>query len=329
MTKILVTVVPVVREGADLRGLHGLDLEPVYADVLDKNAVRAALESKPDAVIHLAQPYSLDESDPDAIIRPAVTGTENVFAAMKDAGVKRVVYTGSNAAVGMADDADKPLDETTFRDSSKLPYIEAKIRGERCAMELAKEHGLDSITVLPVAVFGRWDFKTTPTTQSVYEAVNGKGPLPMALSVTDVRDVGAAHLLALENGKPGERYLIGGDVVLPERVADILEELSGYRPSTKWPPYFVLNLAVTVLGWVKKAPISKDALEDVYGKHFAYDSSKAKRDLGYEPRNAKETLTDALRWGALMRAFKPAVNESLSAKLPPEPEWEAAMKTAR
>lgn len=313
-------VVAMVREGADLRGLHGLDVELRRGDVLDAGAVRAAVEGV-DGVFHLAQPYVLDEDDPDAIIRPGVVGTEHVFGAMKDAGLKRVVYTGSCAAVGLADDLDHPLTEATWRDDGAIPYIEAKIRGERRAMELAQELGLEVMVTLPVGVIGPWDFKRTPSMQPVYDAANGKGPVPMAVCFTDVRDTAAGHRLAWERGTPGERYLVGGVPLPPEDAARVIGELTGKVPASAWPPYPVLRLLVTVMGWFGAAPMSRAALDDVYGKHFAYDCAKARDALGFAPASPRDALREALRWGAFMGELKPKVAARVAEHLPPDPEW--------
>jgi len=276
-------------------------------------------------VFHLAQPYDIGESDPESIIRPSVIGTENVFGAMKDAGLKRVVYAGSCAAVGVTDDPDEPLDETCWREEGAIPYTTAKILGERRAMELAGEHGLDVVVTLPVGVLGGWDFKPTPTMQPAYDAINGKGPMPMAVNHTDVRDVAASHRLAWEKGTPGERYLVGAEALLPEAAAAVVGNITGKAPAHKWPPYGLLSFLATVLGWFGIAPITKTALDDVYGKHFVYDCSKARRELGYAPAPPRVAIEEAMRWGAFVGALKPKVAAKVAAALPPDPTWDGAV----
>ena len=313
-------VVGMVREGADLRGLAGLELELRTGDVLDAASVREAVRGV-DGVFHLAQPYVLDEDDPEAVIRPGVVGTEHVFGAMKEEGIERVVYTSSCAAVGLSEDANAPLDETTFREDGAIPYIEAKIQGERRALALGRELGLEVVVTLPVGVLGPWDFKPTPTMLNAYDTANGKGPLPMAVNFTDVRDVAAAHRLAFERGRAGERYLVGGELMQPAEAVEVIGELTGKTPAATWPPRWILSTLITITGWFGAAPMSKTALDDVYGKHFAYDCQKARDELGFAPRPPADAIREALRWGAFVGALKPAVAAKVRAKLPPDPEW--------
>jgi dihydroflavonol-4-reductase len=317
-------VVPMVRAGADLRGHHGLDLEYRVGDILDADAVRAAVDGV-EAVFHLAQPYNVETTDMDELVRPGVEGTKNVFAAMNDAGIKRVVYTSSVAACGMTDDPARPVTEKDFRESSEVPYSQAKILGERKATELSKEHGMDMVVTLPVGCVGRWDFKPTPTQPPVWDAANGKGPVAFAVNFTDIRDVAAAHRLALEKGTPGERYIVGSDLLLPDEIADAVLELVGTRPATSMPPRFVVSIAISVLGLFGKAPLTHAILNDLYGNHFAYDSSKARTQLGYDPRPPREAIAECLRWGVLLDKLKPGPRERMLASHPLEPEWEAAL----
>jgi len=314
-------VVPMVRKGADLRGLHGLDLEYRYGDILDSDAVRAAVDGV-EAVFHLAQPYDMaPKVTMEDMTRPAIEGTKNVFAAMADAGVKQVVYTSSVASVGVADDVNKPLTETSFNPQSDIPYTQAKIIGERTAMEMASEYGLDIRVTLPGGCIGRWDFKGTPTQEPIWDAVNGKGPAAFGVTFTDIRDVATGHRLALEKGRAGERYLVTADVMTPDETADHLAVYAKKRPGVSLPPKPVLMVAVTVLGWIGMAPITRDVVREVHSKHFSYDGSKARKELGFEPRTPQVALDECLRWGLYFGRLNDGVGEKVRAALPPEAAW--------
>lgn len=295
-------VVALVREGSDVRGLEGLAVTIARGDVLDATSVERAIAGC-DQVFHLAAPYAVWAKRPEDIIEPAVRGTENVLRAAKAAGVKRVVVTGSCNAVGFTTGA--PLDETTMRASAKSPYMRAKLEQERTATRLAKELGLEVVVVLPTTVLGPYDFKKTPTTAPFVDALKGKGPVPFAMNLVDVRDVATGHRLAMERGRPGERYLIGGENVEIDRMAEWIEKHTGKRPAKGLPPPWVLRIVATLMEAASavtgKAPmLTRDVLDDAGGGAPLFDIGKAKRDLGYAPRGGEEVVVATMEWAKKM-----------------------------
>ncbi len=292
-------VTAMVREGADLRGLEGVDVAVVRGDVLDEASL--APVERAELLFHLAAPYAVWAKDPDSIIAPAVRGTENVLRRAR--GARRIVVTGSCNAVGFTRGA--PLDESSWRAHAESPYMRAKLEQERRAFALADELGLDLVTVLPTTVLGPYDYKRTPTTGPFVDLLLGKSPIPFGMNLVDVRDVAQGHRLAAECGRKGERYLLGGDNLDVRGMATLIEELNGKRPGEKMPPPFVLGVVAAVAEAVSrisgKTPmITRALLADVGGGAPLFDISKAKRELGYAPRDAREVLSATIEWAQKM-----------------------------
>lgn len=296
-------VVAFVREGADLRGLDGLDVTLARGDVLDAKTVEPAAVGC-DYVFHTAAPYVTWARDPSTIIEPAVRGTENVLRAAKKGAVKRVVVTGSCNAVGFT--RDKPLDETSWRERATSPYLRAKLEQERRAREIAKELDLDVVTVLPTTVIGPHDYRKTPTTAPFVDAFCGKGPVPFPMNLVDVRDVATGHRLAAEKGRRGERYLLGGDNVDLPTLANLIEKYTGKKPARGLPPAWVLRVvAVGAEAFAaisgKPPMITRALLDDVAGGVPLFTIDKAKTELGYAPRSGDDAIAATVEWAQTMK----------------------------
>lgn len=318
-------VAPFVREGAQTAGLEGLGLTFVRGDVLDAASVERAMEGC-ELVFHLAAPYVTWARDPATIVEPAVRGTEHVLRAAKKLGVRRTVVTSSSNAVGFTDDPAKLRDETMWAERTKSPYVRAKNEQEKRCWALAKELGLDVVTVLPTGVLGRYDYKKTPTTAPIVDAMSGKGPVPFGLNLVDVRDVARCHVLAAEKGRAGERYLAGGDNADVATIASLIEKLVGKRPAEGLPPVWVLRIVATLGGAAasltgKAPPITNELLDDAAGCAPLFDCSKARRELGLAPRGPEEVLTETLRWALFMGWIPAKLAGAIGERFPPDPAW--------
>jgi dihydroflavonol-4-reductase len=300
-----------VRTTSDTRGIDDLDIELRHGDIVDSTAVHEAVDGV-DVVFHLAAPYRTWARDVQEIIRPAVEGTRNVLEAASDSGVDLVVATSSCNAVGFADDENEPRNEQHWNESTRAPYFRAKAEAERLGFEWAEELGVDFLTVLPTGVLGRYDYRGTPTTQPVVAAMNGKGPVPFAMNAIDVRDVATGHRLAAEKGKPGERYLLGGDNHSADEVADVIEGLTGARPSVGLPPVFLLKIVATITETFGRftgnpPPISRAEIRDAAGKSPVFDCTKARTELGLAPAPMPAVMQETFDWAAEMGWLSPKV----------------------
>src|SRR5690606_7858692 len=189
-------------------------LELVAGDLLDPRSLRAAVEGC-DRVYHVTAIYALWTPTPGVILDTALRGTTNMFdAIVQSGGVRRLVFTSSAIAVGFSSDPEALLTERDWNDGrGQDEYNRAKIESERLAHRLAKEHGIDMVVVNPALIVGPGDHKPTPSNRLVLDYIHGAVPVSYrgGLSVVHVDDVCQGHLAAMERGKAGERYLLGGE----------------------------------------------------------------------------------------------------------------------
>lgn len=321
-------VIAFVREGADLRGLAGVDVELRRGDLLDAAAVKAAMEGA-DAVIHVGAAHRMVAKDAAAITEPAVSGTRNVLDAMKARGLRRLVYTSTGATIGFTRDPARPLDESHFFRAPKGAYTRGKVEAEQ--LVLGASH-VDAVVLNPSGVFGPGDWRITPATRGLIGVLQGD-PALFGLHLTDVRDVGEGHAVALERGEPGTRTLLVGDGFLPAQLAATFAEVTGIKPSTFRPPGFLLRFVVgraekQALAHGTDAAATVEALEDLAGGHLLYDGTRARERLGLQWRPGREVLRDAVRWLLARDALKPKVAAKvrafMGAAAAPDAEWTAA-----
>jgi len=315
--------VALVRRSSNCEGLAGLTLQLVEGDVLDEASISGALAGV-DAVIHCAANFAMWSKDPDVVLRPALAGTRNLFAAAARAGVKRVVYTSSAIAVGVSSRPDELRAESDWFDDPTVPYYQAKVQSERLAIELAERCGVPIVVLLPTLVLGAHDYRITPSMRPVLDIANGKQPtIEGGANVVSVRDVARAHVAALDRGTPGERYLIGGENVSLIELGAMIGEFTGTTPGHLRLPRWafkgaagLMEIAAAVTG---KAPgITRAAVNDIFGKYGWVDCAKARGALGLEPARAAAVVAETLSWLLLRGKLEPKVAHRVRAALPSE-----------
>jgi dihydroflavonol-4-reductase len=290
-----------VREGADLRGLAGLDVELVRGDVLDVDSVDRAVAGC-EVVYHCAAVYKTWARTRDEIVRPAVDGTRHVLAAARRHAVRRVVLTSSAAAVGANRSPDlAPRDETHWNDDYGDAYYEAKTESERLAHALARELGVDLVAVNPTMIVGPHDWRTTPSNGLVRDLLTGRVPItPGGLCWVGVADVARAHVLAAEEGRGGERYLACGVNRTNEQLAADLRALTGYGATLKLPGWAVLaaaEVSEAVAQLTGGRPlVAREITREVVHRYAWHTHDKATRELGWTPAPIDVALAETVRW---------------------------------
>ncbi len=289
------------RPNSDRRNLEGLAVELTEGSVEDPASLARAVAGCR-YVFHVAADYRLWVRDPEAMFRTNVEGTRNVMEAALDAGVERVVYTSSVAALGLV--AGGVADEAApSRVEDKIgPYKRSKYEAEAVVRRLVAEAGLPAVIVNPSTPIGPRDVKPTPTGRVIVEAARGRMPgfLDTGLNVVHVDDVAAGHLLAAEAGEIGERYILGGEnMALSEILAEV-GRVAGRPPPRRKIPYavafpaaFAAELAARVSGREPFATI--DGVRMARSRMY-FSSDKATRALGYRARPAGEAIADAVAW---------------------------------
>jgi dihydroflavonol-4-reductase len=291
-----------VRSAARRDNLAGLGIECVEGDIRDPEAMLRATKAAR-YVVHAAADYRLWARDPDAIARTNVEGTRAVMQAAVASGVERVVYTSSVATLAPSADG-RPSDE-----AHRLPeaaatgaYKRSKVVAERLVEAMVESDGLPAIIVHPSTPVGPRDLRPTPTGRMLLAAAAGRMPayVDTGLNLVHVDDVARGHVLALERGTTGGRYILGGDNVM---LAEMLREialLTGRPPPRlrlpRAPLYPLAAVAEMVAGITNREPLlTLDGLRMSRARMF-YSSAKAERDLGYRARPYVEGLRDAIAW---------------------------------
>lgn len=321
-------VVPFVRRGADLRGLEGLGLEYVYGDVLDRDSMIAAAKGC-DAIIHMAAVYRYWAKDLQEIMQPALEGTRNAFAAAKEAGIRRMVYTSTVWTVGVGEHPNELHDAQDWNDDARNPYAAAKTQAEREAWQLADEHDIEMISFCPGGMIGPYDYRVTPSMVMIGHVLNGTAPVYKGgLSFVDVRDVAEVHAAAVDSETTGKRYVAAGTNITIEDNAQQIAELTGIRsmrlPGGRSALQMVAALSEFASKFTGSAPLITRELADELGdRYMYYDSGDTYRAFGVIPTKHKDALVDSIRWMIHAGQVKPKVAARLAPQFPPDPEWVA------
>ncbi|QUD87907.1 hopanoid-associated sugar epimerase [Phenylobacterium montanum] len=290
------------RSTSPRRNLEGLDCEVVQGDMTDEASMTAALDGVR-WLFHVAADYRLWAPDPNDIIQANLKGTGSVMRAALKQGVERIVYTSSVATL-RAPDEPIAVDETAPLAPGEGigAYKESKVVAERLVEKMVAEQGLPAVIVNPSTPIGPRDVKPTPTGRILIEAATGRIPafVDTGLNLVHVDDVAEGHLLAMDKGRIGERYILGGqDASLRQMLADIAGLVGRKAPTINLPrgPLYPLAYAAEAMGRItgKEPFVTVDALK-MASHHMFFSSAKAERELGYAARPYVEALKDALDW---------------------------------
>jgi dihydroflavonol-4-reductase len=291
-----------VRASSLRTNLAGLDAEIVEGDIRDPVAVQRAMKDIR-FVFHVAADYRLWVRNPQDMLQTNVDGTRAVMQAAKEAGVERIVYTSSVAALalgpgGTAADESVPLLE---RDAIG-PYKRSKVLAEQLVTRMIAENALPAVIVNPSTPLGPRDIRPTPTGRLVVEAASGCVPafVDTGLNLVHVDDVAAGHLAALERGRIGERYILGGENVLLADMLASIADLTGKRgPRLRIPRFAVYPLAMIAEAaacvTLREPFITLDGLRMSKHRMF-FTAAKAERELGFRARPYRDGLRDAIEW---------------------------------
>jgi dihydroflavonol-4-reductase len=298
-------VVALVEPGADAGNLEGLDVKQVVGDLRRADDVRQVV-SGCRAVFHVAALYRFWARDPSAFYAINVEGTRNVLGAAAEAGVERLVYTSTVGTLGLehVTDGNTAADERSYPDVRHLygSYKRSKYVAEHEVLRAAAE-GLPVSLILPTFPLGPGDRAPTPTGQLVLDYLNGRVPgfVNTILNVAHVDDVAEGQVLALERGRNGRSYILGGENLTLEQLLGELAAITGLpRARIKVPRALSLVVAAvseTIEGrMLHRHPSIPLEAARMSTSQMAFDVSRAKDELGYAPRPATEALQASARW---------------------------------
>ncbi|QNT77663.1 hopanoid-associated sugar epimerase [Entomobacter blattae] len=291
-----------VRHESDLRNIADIEGERVEGDLLDFESLTKAVQGCR-YVFHVAADYRLWVPDPARMMRANVIATIKLMKAAHHAGVERIVYCSSVAALGLKEDGSS-ADETTPVCPEKIVgvYKQSKYRAEQAVLSLYRETKLPVVIVNPSTPIGPRDIKPTPTGRMIVDCANGKMPayVDTGLNIVHVDDVAEGHCLALERGRLGEKYILGGENYTLKELFNLIAGMVDVRPplmevsqKTVWP------IAV-ISEWIARiAPIEPRVTREMLlmsRKKMFFSSHKAEHDLGYSARSASLAVADAIEW---------------------------------
>ncbi|MDF3160638.1 NAD-dependent epimerase/dehydratase family protein [Pseudomonas proteolytica] len=287
-----------VRDPDRSAALAGLDCQVVRAELQDPQSLRQALQGV-DVLYQVAAVFKHWAKDPQAeIVEVNVQGTRNVLRAAAEAGVRRVVYVSSVAAVGHN---GQRLDENSWNTDGQNPYYRSKILSERTAWETAQAYDLPLVSVLPSAIIGPHATRLTDTMGFLAAVLARKLVLDpnFHFNFVDVRDVADGLIRAAEKGRPGQRYILANQQASSlARVIEALDSLSPGYPLPRRAPKSLLLL----IAWLQEqrarytgrpAELLVSQVQMFYGVRQLYCIDKAVNELGYQPRSPQDALTQA------------------------------------
>jgi dihydroflavonol-4-reductase len=291
-----------VRSGSDPKNIEGLKADRVVGDLCDPASLEKGMAGC-DVVFHVAADYRLWVRDPERMYRANVEGTRAILKAALQNGVRRVVYTSSVATMGFTSNGHA-VDENSPVSLNNMigPYKRSKFLAEEVAIE-AGHSGMDVVVVNPSTPVGERDIKPTPTGRIILDFLKEKFPayVDTGLNLVDVSECAHGHVAALEKGRSGERYILGGENLTLKQILDKLAAITGL-PSPKVRVPYVVALATGVVDEILTGRILKrepratiDAVRMGRKKMFV-SSSKAARELGWKIVPVDNALRCAVEW---------------------------------
>ena len=291
-----------VRPMSNLKNLEGLKAETATGDLRDSASLEKAMAGC-EVVFHVAADYRLWVRDPAEMYRSNVEGTKAILQAARKNSVRCVVYTSSVATVGFTGNG-RPADEDSPVSLADMigHYKRSKFMAEQIALE-AGHGGMRVVTVNPTTPVGEQDVKPTPTGRIIVDFLKRKFPayVETGLNLVDVRECARGHIAALEKGKSGERYILGGENLTLKQILDKLGAISGLPSPKVKLPYFVAYAAgavdETVQGrWLGREPRATIETVRMGKKKMWANSSKAERELGWKTVPVDDALSRAVAW---------------------------------
>ena len=291
-----------VRSSSNPSNIQGLKAERVVGDLRDPASLEKVMAGC-DVLFHVAADYRLWIRDPEQMYRANVDGTRAILQAARNNRVRRVVYTSSVATMGFTSDG-QPADENSpvSLDSMIGHYKRSKFMAEEVAIKAGKS-GMDVVVVNPTTPVGEQDIKPTPTGRIIVDFLKKKFPayVDTGLNMVDVKECARGHVAALERGRSGERYILGGENLTLKQILDKLAVITGLPSPKVKLPYAValasglVDTVVTGLLLRREPRVTLDAVRMGRKKMFV-SSAKAGRELGWKTVPVEGALRRAVEW---------------------------------
>jgi dihydroflavonol-4-reductase len=291
-----------VRSSSNLRNIEGLRADRALGDLRDPASLEKAMAGC-DVVFHVAADYRLWVRDPNEMYRSNLEGTRAILEAARKNRVRRVVYTSSVATIGFTRNGYPANEDSPVSLADMIGhYKRSKFMAEQLALEAGRS-GLEVVVVNPTTPVGDQDVKPTPTGRIVVDFLKRKFPayVETGLNLVDVRECARGHVTALEKGKSGERYILGGENLTLKQILDKLAKITGLpSPILKLPYIFAYAAGIAdeiVTGRLRgREPRATIDTVRMGAKKMFASSDKAERDLGWKIVPVESALRRAAEW---------------------------------
>ncbi len=289
------------RSSSDLSQLEGLTIEHTIGDVTDLASLHQAMNGI-DYVFHLAGLIGYTKSLRDQMEKVNVNGTNNVLIACQQANIKRLIYMSSVVAIGGGFNNQSMLDETSDYNllNLNLGYFETKRKGEALVKHACDEKQIDAVILNPTTVYGPGDARKG-SRKTQLKVAQGKFPFYTdgGVNVANVNDIVDATYNALEMGRCGERYILGGENISIKKLLTLIAKDAGIEP----PKYFLPNFLIHLIGksgdlleqMGKKGPLNSENAWTSTMFHW-FNSDKAQKELNLHVTPAKESIHQSVSW---------------------------------
>ncbi len=285
----------------DQAPFRDLPVTVVRGNVLDRESLKS-LMSECEVIIHTAAMIALGYRFNQKIYDINVTGTKNVLEIAGEKKINRVIHFSSIHAFDQKP-YETPVDETRpFVSKNSVFYDQTKRDAHLLAVEAAGK-GQQVVIVCPTSVVGPPDYRPSKLGKAIIDIYTGAVPAVIkgGFDFVDVRDVANGAIAAIQKGRSGEAYILGGKYYTIKQFADLILELKGSKKRLTELPLFVANLGLPLIklyaSLAKKRPLyDRPYLDILQDGNKNILSEKAKIELGYSARDLKETLTDLITW---------------------------------
>jgi dihydroflavonol-4-reductase len=290
-----------VRKTSNTEALEGLPVEYHYGDVLDPASLRAAMEGCGSVFYNVLDPrFWLSDQTP--IYRNNVEGLINAMDVALECGIERFIFTSTMGALGFNPDGPVTEDiEFNWADKAP-PYIRYRAEAENRLLDYCRDKGLPGVALCVANTYGPQDYQPTPHGEMLWKVASGKvnATLDAAAPTVDIRDAAESALLAEKHGRIGERYIIANEYISNRDFLTIATEAGGSKPP-KIIPLWVGYIAAGIIEAFFKLTRRKDYIVSTKAVFLSnafkeLDSSKARRELHWNPRPVEETIRDAVDW---------------------------------
>lgn len=274
--------------------------EPVFTDLMKRESLAKAMNGV-ETLYQTAAVYKMWAREPkEEILLVNTEGTKNVLEIAAEQGVSKVIYVSSTAAL---DHAVVPMDETSWNNDFSNPYYQSKTESERLALHFAKKNNMDLVSILPSGMIGpNCHGHMTPTMEILHAIVNNRLPIDVNFNFNyvDVRDVAEGMIAAAVKGRSGERYILANeDHISTTEIIEMAQSLlPGIKKPRKGSRAFVMLIALMmelVSKITKTAPnLTRSVVRSYYSADQRMNISKARRELGFQPRKPHDAVGETL-----------------------------------